>query len=81
MTSERLEEMFKGDSADMCGRKFSLVLIGGGADTSSVRIQVARTPNGKNGISYIFCTIRFLNDINCTANCVKTVLFLFNTNV
>ena len=31
-TSERLGEMFKGDSADMCAGKFSLVSMGGQAD-------------------------------------------------
>ena len=34
MTSERLEEVFKGDSADMCAGKFPLVSMGGRADTS-----------------------------------------------
>ena len=29
MTSERLGEMFEGDSADMCGEKFLLVSMGG----------------------------------------------------
>jgi hypothetical protein len=29
MTSKRLGEMFKGDSADMCARKFPLVSVGG----------------------------------------------------
>ena len=42
MTSDRLGEMFKGDSADMCAGKFLLVLIGGRAETSSVR-------NGEQG--------------------------------
>ena len=37
MTSERLGEMFKGDSADMCADKFPLMFIGGGADPSSMR--------------------------------------------
>ena len=32
MTSEGLGEMFKGDSADMCAGKFSLVSMGGQAD-------------------------------------------------
>ena len=49
MTSERLGEMFKGDSADMCAGKFPLVLMGGRADPSSVRIQGARTPIGASG--------------------------------
>jgi hypothetical protein len=36
MTSKGLEEMFEGDSADMCAGKFPLVLIGG-------RVEVSRT--------------------------------------
>ena len=35
MSSERLEEMFKEDSADRRARKFPLVSMGGRADTSS----------------------------------------------
>ena len=46
MTSERLGEMFKGDSADTCTGKFPLVSMGGRADTSSVRRRGARTPIG-----------------------------------
>ena len=51
MTSKRLGEMFKGDSADMCAGKFPLVLMGGPADTSSVRRRGARTPIGASGNS------------------------------
>jgi hypothetical protein len=32
MISEGLEEELKGDSADMCGGKFTLVLMGGRAN-------------------------------------------------
>ena len=53
MTSERLGEMFKGDSADMCAGKFPLVSMGGRADTSSVRRRGARTPIGASGIFWI----------------------------
>jgi hypothetical protein len=49
MTSERLGEMFKGDSADMCAGKFPLVSMWGRADTSSVRRWGARTPIGASG--------------------------------
>jgi hypothetical protein len=49
MTSERMGEMFKGDSKDMCGGKFLLALMGGRADTSSVRRRGARTPIGASG--------------------------------
>ena len=50
MTSERLGEMFKDDSADTCTGKFPLVLMGGQADPSSVRRQGARNPIGVSGI-------------------------------
>ena len=33
MTSEGLGEMFEGDSADTCARKFSLMLMGGRANS------------------------------------------------
>ena len=46
MTSERLDEMFKGDSADTCSGKFPLVSMGGRADPSSMRRREARTPIG-----------------------------------
>ena len=32
MTSEGLGEMFEGDSADICGGKFPLMLLGGRAE-------------------------------------------------
>ena len=40
MNSERLEEMFKGDSADMCGGKFLLVLMGEQVDPSSQSVEI-----------------------------------------
>ena len=49
MTSEGLGEMFEGDSADMCARKFPLVSMGGQVNTSSVRRRGARTPIGASG--------------------------------
>ena len=49
MTSERLGEMLKGDSADTFAGKFPLVLVGGRADPSSMCRQGARTPIGANG--------------------------------
>ena len=53
MTSERLGEMFKGDSADTCAGKFQLVSMGGRADTSNERRREARTPIGASGNSKI----------------------------
>ena len=49
MTSERLGEMFKVDSADMCARKLPLMSMGGRAETSSVHRRGARTPLGASG--------------------------------
>ena len=49
MTSERLGEMFKGDSADTCAEKFPLISMGGRADQSGVRRWGARTPIGARG--------------------------------
>ena len=46
MTSEGLGEMFEGDSADMCARKFSLVLMGGRAEGLACADPGARTPIG-----------------------------------
>jgi hypothetical protein len=42
MTSEGLVAVFKGDSAEMCGGKFPLVLMGGRADRQAC--AGARTP-------------------------------------
>ena len=49
MTSEGLGEMFEGDSADMCARKFPLVLMGGGAEGLACADPGARTPIGASG--------------------------------
>ena len=43
MTSKGLVEMFEGDFAETCVVKFPLLLMGGQADPSSVRIRGART--------------------------------------
>jgi hypothetical protein len=40
MTSEGLGEMFEGDSADMCGGKFPLVLMGGQAECLAIPSQL-----------------------------------------
>ena len=58
MTSESLGEMLKGDSADKSAGKFLLVLMGGQADTSSVRRRGSRTPIGASGNFYslLSCT-------------------------
>ena len=49
MTSEGLEEMLEGDSADMCAGKFLLVLIGGRAEGLACADPGARTPIGTSG--------------------------------
>jgi hypothetical protein len=50
MNSEVLGEMFEGDSADTCARKFLLVLIGGQAEGLACAYPGARTPIGASGI-------------------------------
>ena len=49
MTSEGLGEMFEGDSADTCGGKFSLTLIGGRAEGLACADLGARAPIGMRG--------------------------------
>jgi hypothetical protein len=44
MTSEGLGEMFEGDSADTCGGKIPLMLMGGRAEGLAYADLVARTP-------------------------------------
>ena len=46
MTSEGLEEMFEGDSADICAGKFLLVPMGGRAEGLVCADLEARTPIG-----------------------------------
>jgi hypothetical protein len=56
MTSEGLGEMFKGDSADMCGGKFPLVSIEGRAEGVAGTDAVARTPIGASG-NFLVCVL------------------------
>ena len=44
MTSEGLGEMFEGNSADMCVRKFPLMSMVGRAEGLAYAVPVARTP-------------------------------------
>ena len=53
MTSEGLGEMFEGDSADMCARKFTFVSKGGGAEGLACADPGARTPIGASGIPIV----------------------------
>ena len=52
MTSERLGEMFKGDSADMCVGKFPLVSMGSQAEGLACEDPGARAPIGASGTFY-----------------------------
>ena len=52
MTSERMGEMFKGDSVDKCAGKFLLVSMGGRVDPSSVRAGEHGPPFAR---AKIFC--------------------------
>jgi hypothetical protein len=49
MTSDGLGEMFEGDSADTCARKFSLTSMGGWAESVACADPGARTPIGVSG--------------------------------
>ena len=49
MTSEGFGEMFEGDTADMCGGKFSLMSMGGQVDGLACADPGARTPFGVTG--------------------------------
>ena len=60
MTSEGLGEMFEGDSADTCGRKFPLVSMGGRAEGPACADPGARTPIGASGIFLILCLCHLL---------------------
>ena len=49
MTSDGLGEMFEGDSADVCGRKFPLMSRGGLAEGLACADRGARTPISISG--------------------------------
>ena len=77
MTSERLGEMFKGDSADMCAGKFPLVSMGGRADMSSVRRRGARTPIGTSGN-----LLKFLFNINfCKSSQIIIKIYYYQIQI
>ena len=50
MTSEGLGEMFDGDTADMCGKQFPLMLMGGRVEGLVCADPGVRTPIGVIGI-------------------------------
>ena len=50
MTSEGLGEMFEGDTADMCAKKFTPVAMGGRAEGLACADPGARTPIGASRI-------------------------------
>ena len=51
MTSERLGEMFKGDT---CARKFPLISMGGRAEVLACAEPGARTPIGVSGSKALY---------------------------
>ena len=57
MTSEGLGEMFEGDTADMCGRKFPLMSMGSRGEGLACADPGARTPIGVSGIYISFLLI------------------------
>ena len=55
MTSERLDEMFEGDSADMCAENFPLMLMGGQAEGLACADPIAGTTIGvSRNLFFIF---------------------------
>ena len=54
MTSEGLGDVFEGDSADTCGGKCWLMLMGGRAEGLACAVPGARTPIGASGNFYFF---------------------------
>ena len=62
MTSERLGEMFEGDSADMCTGRFPLMSMGDRAEGLSCAVPGARTPIGVSGNLVFFhsCLVTLL---------------------
>jgi hypothetical protein len=60
MTSEELEEMFEGDSADMCAGKFSLTSMGGCAEGLACADPGARTPIGVSGNFFLISANSFV---------------------
>ena len=71
MNSEGLEEMFEGDSGDMCAGKFPLMSMGARAEGLACTDPGARTPIGVSGnflISKAF---------NCQSMNRKTLPFTF----
>ena len=55
MTSEGLGEMFEGDSADTCTRKFPLMLIGGQAEGLACADPGVRNPINMSRIFFNNC--------------------------
>ena len=54
MTSEGLGEVFKGDSADMCGGKFPLVSMGGRANGQACADGERGPPSARAEIFFSF---------------------------
>ena len=59
MTSEELGDTFEGYSADTCGRKFTLMSMGGRAEGQACADPEARTPIGVIGIilKFLVCVL------------------------
>ena len=63
MTSEGWGEIFEGDSADTCGRKFPLTLMGGRAEGLACADPGARTPISASGMFTIIRNTKYLRNI------------------
>ena len=67
MTSEGLGEMFEGDSADTCVRKFPLMTMGLRAEGLACADPGARTPIGVSGIVQPFYIKLYATPTYCNA--------------
>ena len=68
MTSERLVEMFDGDSADTCRGKFPLVSVGGQVDNLACADPGARNPIGASRNYNYNDNDNDVNSLLCAAN-------------
>jgi hypothetical protein len=67
MNLEGLGKMFEGDSADTCGGKFTLVLIGGQAEGLVFADPGAKTPIGDSGnFLFLFSYLTVVTTVNET---------------
>ena len=72
MTSEGLGDIFEGDSADTCGGKFLLMLMGGRAEGLACADPGARTSIGvsRNSICFQIKFTLYMNIVSFLCICI-----------